>query len=204
MGIIGSLFASAVVATSSATPLPWFTVDDYPTKAFQREWQGVTSFEVIVAPDGRAADCKVTKSSGYDMLDRQACFVAMKRAKFMPAAGAGGQPAYGVYRSQVAWARPDRDRNSLQRDLGPDLDISVNQLPAGTTGPLAVKLAYFVDAQGNPSACTPMNGSNAQPDPVVDVACKALFQQLQREPVIANGAAVAAVRTAAVKVTAAK
>jgi len=31
-----------------------------------------------------------------------------------------------------------------------------------------------------------------------------LFQQLQREPVIAHGAAVAAVRTAAVKVTAAK
>jgi len=204
MGIIGSLFASAVVATSSATPLPWFTVDDYPTKAFAREWQGVTSFEVIVAPDGRAADCKITKSSGYDLLDRQACFVAMKRAKFVPAAGAGGQPAYGVYRSQVAWARPDRDRNSLQRDLGPDLEISVNQLPAGSAGPLAVKLAYFVDAQGAPSACAPMPDSRGQPAPIIDVACKALLQKLPHTAVIAHGAAVAAVRTAAVKVTATK
>ena len=204
MGIIGSLFASAVVATSSATPLPWFTVDDYPTKAFAREWQGVTSFEVIVAPNGRAADCKITKSSGYDMLDRQACFVAMKRAKFMPAVGAGGQPAYGVYRSQVAWARPDRDRNSLQRNLGPDLEISVNQLPAGSSGPLAVKLAYFVDAQGNPSACTAMPDSAGQPQQLVDIACHALLQQVPRAPVTANGSSVAAVKTAAVKISVGK
>ena len=203
MAVLGLLFAGAVVATTSATPLPWFTVDDYPTKAFEREWQGVTSFEVVVAPDGRATECKVTKSSGHDLLDRQACFVAMKRAKFTPAI-ADGRSAYGVYRSQVVWARPDRDGNSLQRDLGPDLEISVSQLPPGTAGPLAVKLAYLVDAGGNPSACTPLADSSAEPATMVEVACKALLQQAPRQPVTANGATVAAVRTAAVKVTAAK
>ena len=201
MGVISSLLAGAVVATTPATPLPWFDLNDYPTKAFQREWQGVTTFAVIVAPDGRAADCKVLKSSGYEALDRPACWVPLKRARFTPAIGADGQPTYGVYRSQVVWARPDRP--ALQRDLGPDLEISLNQLPAGTTGP-AVKLAYYVDAAGNPSACTPLADSAAQPQQLVDVACQALFGQLAHEPVTARGAAVAAVKTAAVKITAPK
>jgi hypothetical protein len=36
---------------------------------------------------------------------------------------------------------------------------------------------------------------------LVDLACQALFQQLPREALTANGATVAAVKTAAVKVT---
>ena len=200
MGIILPLLASSVVATASATPLPWFDLNDYPTKAFQREWQGVTNFTVVVGPDGKPADCKITKSSGYEMLDRSACWVPMKRARFTPAVGADGRPAYGVYRSQVVWRRPDR--GLLQRDLGPDLEISVNQLPPGTVEPVAVRVAYAVDAAGTPSACTPLD--NAAPRQLVDAACTALFQQLPREPVTAHGAAVAAVKTAAVRVTAGK
>lgn len=200
MLFIGSLLASSVVATASATPLPWFDLNDYPTKAFQREWQGVTNFAVIVGPDGKPADCKITKSSGYEMLDRSACWVPMKRARFTPAVGADGRPAYGVYRSQVVWRRPDR--GLLQRDLGPDLEVSVNQLPPGTVEPVAVRVAYAVDAAGTPSSCTPLD--SAQPRRLVDAACTALFQQLPREPVTAHGAAVAAVKTAAVKVTAGK
>ena len=103
MGIIGSLFASAVVATSSATPLPWITVDDYPTKAFEREWQGVTSFEVIVAPDGRAADCKITKSSGLKQFDERACAALKTRARFYPALDETGQPVAGTFSSSVRW-----------------------------------------------------------------------------------------------------
>src|SRR5690349_6392154 len=202
MGVF--VLAGAVIAATSASPLPWFTVDDYPTKAFEREWQGVTSFDVIVDPDGRAVDCKISKSSGYEMLDRQACFVAMKRARFTPASGISGQRTFGVYRSQVVWARPDRDGASLQRDLGPDVEVTVNQLPASLRGPLAVKLAYYVDAQGNPSACTALSASSADPAAIVDVACKALLQQVPRQAVTAEGTAVPAVRTAAVKVSAAK
>src|SRR4029079_7940207 len=149
MGIISSLLAGAVVATAPTTPLPWFDLNDYPVKAFAREWQGVTTFAVIVAPDGRAADCKIVKSSGYEVLDRQACFVALKRAKFTAATGADGQAAYRVHRRQVVWQRPERP--AVHRDPSPRLEISLNQLPAGTTGP-GVKLAFYVDAAGNPSS----------------------------------------------------
>lgn len=202
MSIFLSLLASSVVATTSATPLPWFDLNDYPTKAFEREWQGVTDFAVVVGPDGKPADCKVTKSSGYEMLDRSACWVPMKRIRFTPAVDADGRPTYGVYRSQVAWRRPDR--GALQRDLGPDLEISVNQLPPGTVEPVAIRVAYAVDAAGSPSACTPLPDSSAQPRQLIDVVCSALFQQLPREPVTVHGGAVAAVKTAAVRVNASK
>ncbi|HKX91369.1 MAG TPA: energy transducer TonB [Sphingomicrobium sp.] len=191
------------MASTSATPLPWFDLDDYPVKAFERELQGVTTFAVIVGPDGRAADCQITQSSGHGMLDRQACWVAVKRARFTPAYGSDGRPTFGVYRSQVVWARPDRNL-SMQRDLGPDLEVSVNQLPPGITQPLAVKVAYLVDPAGNPSACTPLPDSKGQPVQLVDVACQALFQQLPRQPVTAGGNAVPAVKTAAVRITASK
>ena len=200
MPIIGSLLMSAVIATTPATPLPWFDLNDYPTKAFAREWQGTTNFDVIVDTQGRAIDCRITKSSGHEILDRQACWVAIKRARFTPASGADGLRTIGVYRSQVVWSRPDRA--GVQRDLGPDLEISVNQLPPGSNGQAAVKLAYFVDTQGTPSACTPLPDSARQPKQLVDLACQALFKQFPHEPVSLNGNNVSAVRTAAVKVVA--
>jgi TonB family protein len=200
MPVFGSLLLSTVIATTPATPLPWFDLNDYPTKAFEREWQGTTNFDVIVDPDGRSADCKIAKSSGYEMLDRQACWVAMKRARFTPAVGANGERAFGVYRSQVMWSRPDRA--GLQRDLGPDLEVNVKQLPAGTFQPAAVKVAYFVDPQGNPSACTPLPESTKQPEQLIEIACQAVFKKLAREPVTTHGSIVAAVKTAAVKVLA--
>lgn len=202
MPIIGSLLVSAVIATTPVTPLPWFDLNDYPTKAFEREWQGTTNFDVIVDTQGRSTDCRITKSSGHEILDRQACWVAMKRARFTPAIGADGQRTIGVYRSQVVWSRPDRA--GVQRDLGPDLEISVNQLPPGSNGQAAVKLAYFVDTQGTPSACTPLPDSVKQPKQLVDLACQALFQQFPHAAVTLHGYNVPAVRTAAVKVVASK
>ena len=195
---LGSLLLSTVIATTPTTPLPWFDLNDYPTKAFEREWQGTTNFDVIVDPTGRSTDCKIAKSSGHEMLDRQACWVALKRARFTPAIGSNGERAFGVYRSQVVWSRPDRA--GLQRDLGPDLEISVSQLPAGTREPAAIKMAYFVDVQGSPSACTPLPDSAKQPGPLIDLACQALFAKLTRDPVTTKGSTVAAVKTAAVKV----
>jgi len=191
-----------VVAAAPATPLPWFTLDDYPLKAFEREWQGVTTFAVTVAPDGRPVSCAVTTSSGYPELDREACYVAQKRARFTPAYGPDGQRAYGVYRSQVVWARPDRER--VQRDPGPDLEVGLSQLPAGTREPAAVKVAYFVDERGNASACTPLAESQSLPKLLVDLGCKQVLTQIAHTPAAAPGGAVPAVKTAAVKFTVSK
>src|SRR4051794_28274790 len=191
MSLISSLLAGAVIAAGPATPLPWFTMDDYPMKAFERSWQGVATFGVVVDPKGRPASCSIIQSTGYEPRDRETCWVAMNRARFTPARGPDGQAAYGLYRSQVVWARPDRP--AIQREAGPDLEVSVNELPQGT--PPAVKVAYFVDGAGNPSACTALPDSAKQPRQLVDLACRALFQQLPHPAVTLNGSTVAAVET---------
>jgi TonB family protein len=202
MSLFASLLVNAVVAAAPATALPWYTFDDYPQKAFDREWKGAATFEVLVDRDGKPANCTITHSTGYDVLDRTTCFVAMHRARFTPARGPDGNRVYGTYRSQVAWHRPDQER--LQGDPGPDLEVTLAALPSGARQPPAVKLAYYVDAQGNPSACTPLPDSKVQPQPLVDAACAQLFGRVQHSPVTANGAAVPAVKTAAVLFSVAK
>ena len=199
MTMFAPLLSAAVIAAAPATPLPWFNMDDYPMKAFEKEWRGASVFEVLVAPDGKPADCTITKSSGYQELDRHTCFIAMHRARFTPARGPDGSPVYGAYRSVVMWHRPDQER--LQGEPGPDLEVTVSALPNGAKEPPAVKVAYFVDPAGNPSICTPLPDSKVQPKALLDAACSQLFGKLQHAPVTANGAAVPAVKTAAVLFT---
>ena len=127
MSLLVSLLVNAVIAAAPATPLPWYTFDDYPQKAFDREWKGAATFDVLVAPDGSPTNCTITHSTGYDVLDRQTCWVAMHRARFTPARGPDGGPVYGIYRSQVVWHRPDQE--SLQREPGPDLEVTIAALP---------------------------------------------------------------------------
>jgi TonB family protein len=194
--MFGSLMLASVIAAAPATPLPWFNFDDYPQKAFDREWKGTAIFEVLVTPEGRAEDCKITHSTSYDILDKQTCFVAMKRARFSPARGPEGAPVYGTYRGLVRWHRPDQE--SLQGEPGPDLEISLASLPNGTTRPPAVKLAYFVDARGNMSNCVPLPESLPQPQPLINAACNELLGRLPHTPVSAKAGAVPAVKTAAV------
>jgi hypothetical protein len=99
------------------------------------------------------------------------------------------------------WHRPDQEK--LQGEPGPDLEVTIAALPSGAREPAAVKLAYFLDTAGKPSACTPLSGGT-QVKELVDAACAQLFGRLQPLPVSANGAAVPAVKTAAVLFTVAK
>jgi TonB family protein len=202
MDLFASLLTSAVVAATPATPLPWYTFNDYPMKAFEREWQGIATFAVTVAPTGRPVDCTIIVSTGHDPLDRQTCWVALKRTHFTPAHGPDGQTTYGVYRSQVIWTRPDRPM--LQREPGPDLDVTVAALPAGTKAPNVVKLAYYVDSNGNPSSCTVLPESAAQPASLVQAACDQFLRKALNAPVSYNGLTVPAVKTAAVRFNVAK
>lgn len=193
-----SLVLSSVTAAVPTTPLPWFEFRDYPMKAFEKKWEGVTRFDLVVAPDGSVADCTVTSSSGHEELDKTSCFLATKRAKFRPALDSSGKPTYGVYRTQAVWAMPEHQlANSAP---GPDLEVSVNQLPQGTAEPPVVKLAYLVDPQGHASNCTLMAGAPPQPEQLVEIGCNQVAQRLSNAPVRdSSGRPVPAVRTAAVK-----
>lgn len=195
MALLASLLLSTVVAATPATPLPWFSFGDYPMKAFENEWKGAATFELLVDPQGRPTDCKIVQSTGYPTLDRETCFIAIHRARFSPAHGPDGSLVYGSYRSMVKWRRPDQD--SLQVEPGPDLEVTVAALPEGTRKPAAVKVAYFVDAQGQASSCTILPESKMQPSSLLEAACKQVLAKAAP-----NAASRPTVRTAAILFTA--
>ena len=191
-----SVLAGSVIAATPVTPLPWFEFEDYPMKAFEKRQEGVTRFELLVTPAGKIADCRITSSSGHEELDKATCHLATKRVQFRPAKGADGQPVWGLYRTQAAWALPE---NRLEAPPPPDLEVSLNKLPEGAVQPPAVKVAYAVDQQGNPSTCTLMPSSLRQPDVLVELACKELMGRSANTPVIGpGGQPVPAVKTGAV------
>jgi TonB family protein len=193
---VSLLIAGSVTAATPVTPLPWFEFRDYPMKAFDKNEEGVTRFELLISPDGRIADCTVYASSGHGELDKTTCYLAQKRVEFRPARDANGQPVWGTYRGQAIWAIPD---HRLSAPPAPDLEVSLNALPADTQTPAAVKLAYAVDAQGNPSSCTVMPSSLRQPQVLVDLGCKELLESADHTKVIGpNGQPVPAVKTGAV------
>ena len=193
------LFAS-VTAAAPTKKLPWFEFHDYPMKAFEKHEQGVTRFDLLVDPAGRAVNCTIEKSSGYPVLDQETCKMAVFRSRFAPARDPDGQPVYGVFRTQAVWAFPDETLPNTEP--GPDLQVDVNMLPQGTVHPAVVKLAYLVDQQGRVSACGPLRGERAQPQTLVDLGCREVTSRLPAEPgKTADGQAVAAVRTAAVEFT---
>lgn len=195
MTLLASLLVNAVVAASPATPLPWYRFGDYPMKAFEEQWKGAATFELLVDPQGRPANCTIIQSTGYKTLDQETCFIAMHRARFSPARGPDGSLAYGSYRSMVKWHRPDQD--SLQVEPGPDLEVTVSALPEGTKKPAAVKVAYFVDARGQASHCTVLPESKAQPSSLAEAACKQVIAKGAPAP---NNRPI--VRTAAILFTA--
>ena len=193
-----SLISGAVVAATPATPQPWFEFKDYPMKAFEQNAEGVARFELLIAPDGHVAGCKIISSSGNAELDKTSCFLATKRAKFRPARSDDGRSVWGTYRTQALWALPE---HRLIAPPAPDLEVSLNALPEGTKQPPAVKLAYSVDQKGVPdlASCTLIPSSLQQPPLLVQLGCKELLERTPRTPVVdPSGQPVPAVKTGAV------
>src|SRR5437879_3483898 len=63
-----------------ANPLP-----PYPLVARRLGKEGVVLLEVLVAPDGRAADVRMIRSSGFAPLDESAMTTVRERWRFVPA-----------------------------------------------------------------------------------------------------------------------
>ena len=93
-------------AVPKGRPADWATDNDYPTSAMREGKQGTTGFRVSVGPDGRVADCSVTRSSGSSELDDTTCKLITRRARFTPAIDGDGKPTTGSFSSSVRWQIP--------------------------------------------------------------------------------------------------
>ncbi len=187
MPLFALSLAAGIVAATPTTPIPWVEDDDYPSYAFRRGWEGVTVFELAVAADGRALGCTVAQSSGHEVLDERTCKAALRRAAFTPARDGDGTAVPGIFRGQVNWAVDPA--KFAQSEAGPDLELSLSEMPDWVEGRVSVKYALMVDATGKPTACSALSGDQA--GVLADLGCSRLLSDY-RAPAAGN----AAIRTA--------
>lgn len=79
---------------------------DYPLEAVRNRWEGTARFTATIGPDGKAVACRITTSSGHDVLDRATCDLVMRRARFEPARDSAGKPITAEFHNKVTWKLP--------------------------------------------------------------------------------------------------
>jgi len=89
-------------------PGSWMSNDDYPAAARRAEEEGVVGFRLQVDARGRVSSCTVTQSSGSSTLDRTACSLLERRARFRPAEDPNGNKIPAVYNNRFRWQLTDR------------------------------------------------------------------------------------------------
>jgi protein TonB len=78
-------------------------LEAYPTAAKREGLEGTVALSVVVTPDGRASDCKVTQSSGHTIIDDAACGGMLRYARFEPALDKEGNPVSGIFRTRFTY-----------------------------------------------------------------------------------------------------
>jgi TonB family protein len=113
---LGSVVWASAAAADEPTPaMPlnnpgdWVTGADYPIAAVIDKLDGVVEFTLAIDSRGGVEACRVTQSSGKELLDSETCNLVTRRARFKPATDAQGQVTSGSYRNRVRWARPESD-----------------------------------------------------------------------------------------------
>lgn len=75
----------------------------YPSEASRNGLEGSVAVSVVVTPEGRASECKVTQSSGHSILDEAACKAMPRHSRFTPALNANGAPSTGSYSLRISY-----------------------------------------------------------------------------------------------------
>ena len=76
---------------------------DHPRRGDGSAIAGTVGLRFVVAPDGRIADCAVTRSSGSGELDATTCRLIRKRFRYRPARNAAGAPVAATILGEHVW-----------------------------------------------------------------------------------------------------
>lgn len=88
-------------------PATWVGTGDYPSRDLSDGNQGLVRFRLEIGTDGRVKGCMVTGSSGHPGLDKAACDLIARRARFEPASDSSGAKVPGSYTGSVRWMIPE-------------------------------------------------------------------------------------------------
>lgn len=100
--------ALARIATPSAPikPSDALRSTDYPHEAVRAEMEGDSYILWRIDTSGKPQDCRTLKSSGHEVLDRQACTVIMTRTRFVAAQDTAGLPVNSYMSRTIRWRLP--------------------------------------------------------------------------------------------------
>jgi TonB family protein len=177
----------------------WIRADDYPRSARQRGEAGYVGFSILVGPDGKTERCDVTAPSPYSDLNDLTCSLIMRRARFTPAVGSDGQPAYGLFRSWSSWFSADSNASMeeiikshpLPSSIDLTLFVQTEKLPD------SIDLIVSVSASGTIGECQPK--TSPSPSSLAHLACEQLKSQWKpATAATVSGGAVPTVQTARV------
>ena len=79
---------------------------DYPRALSEVGISGTVSVRYRVGIDGRASDCRVTRSSASDALDSLTCGLIVRRFRFRPARDGEGRPVPSTIIENHSWTIP--------------------------------------------------------------------------------------------------
>jgi hypothetical protein len=201
------LWIALAAAAQISAPVPtnlreWFSardVPDYLGRTGGGTWK--VGVRLVVGSDAALRVCYVQNSSGIADLDKLTCSLIEKRARFQPARWSDGSAVVGVFSTAVTWSVmtpfEGPPQFNLPKGSEADLDVSINQLPAGAKSPSLVRVMFAVDSTGKMLSCaaeTTENFIRAENDPVlIPVACDQLLASYK--PLRINDAAGRPIRT---------
>jgi TonB family protein len=84
----------------------FFSDSDYPDVSVMKGESGRVGFGLLIAEDGRVADCTIVSTSGVPVLDSQACALLKSRVRLKPAIGVDGKPAKDSVVGGIVWRMP--------------------------------------------------------------------------------------------------
>lgn len=80
---------------------------DYPAAAARVRAEGVVAIAFRVTREGRVRDCRILRSSGTLLLDRETCRLVEQRFRYAPARDAQGQVMEDSVTTSFAWGPKD-------------------------------------------------------------------------------------------------
>lgn len=173
---MGSLLSSWLLAAGLlAAPLPdpskQAVVSDYPAHYLAADKSAAAILEIIVAPDGKIAQCRVLKTFGHERFAQEMCAFQKPRS-WRGAVDQNGRPAFGVIRTIFKMFAPDTKQGNSIRDLVqlPDIVLTVNKMPDDFKHHLDVNVSLQIDASGNAIHCEP-RADPGVPEKFSSIAC---------------------------------
>jgi TonB family protein len=161
----------------------WVTTDDYPLVAARELREGTTTTQLLIGRDGVPRSCAITRSSGHQDLDAQACRSLMERARFIPATDNQGRNRSGYATRRVRWQLPEEEPSDGE-------DAFIAAAPPGLRSMSGYVVSYTLHTDGRVSNCTVQNMGRETAGEPPPFDCEALSAMRQPPAVDETGAPV--------------